>query len=155
MKQYKLDIFEVLRQIDKGNSTFYDNLSENEQKAFVPLVTMRWLSGTPSTAQIEILNQFINPYVFSLYTHRALLFKLLTLARSNKSQRYKWIPAKKSGGSQPVTLKVICEYYKCSSRVGKQYIEIIEEEKILKMAELLGYQKEEITKLKTELKKAA
>lgn len=155
MKEYKLDIFEVLRQIDKGNYQFFDNLSEEEQKAFVPLITMRWMSGTSSDAQILILNQYVNPYVFSLFNHKALLFKLLNVASTGRSQRYKWLGQKKAAPKQPIALNLLREYYKCSSRVANEYIKLLKQEDAILMAESLGYQKDEITKLKAEFKKAA
>ena len=144
---FKLDIFELLSRIDKRNSgDIYSSLSEDEKKGFAPLVVMRWMSGTNSIDQILNLNENVNPYVFKLGKHPHLLMQLLQTASDKKSKRYTWLPmAKKS--SEESKLKIVAEYYNMSLREAKLLPKIPDED-IISMAESLGYQKDEITKLK-------
>ena len=44
-RAYKLDIMSVLEAIDTKQTSFYNNLTEEERKGFVPLIALRWLSA--------------------------------------------------------------------------------------------------------------
>jgi hypothetical protein len=152
-KEYKLDVFQVLGQADKKNSFFCADLTEEEQKSFVPFVTMRWLSGTYSAYQIVFINELVNPFVFSLGTHKDLLYKLMTLCTTGKTQRYKWNKTiSKKVSSKPHTISVIKEYLGYNTLNAIDAAKLLSEDDILDMAEKLGRQKDEMSKLKAELK---
>jgi hypothetical protein len=150
---YKLDIFQVLGQIDRKDIDFYDNLLEDEQKALQPFVVMRWLSGTKDAPQVYVLNEFVNPYVFELLNHKGLLYKLLTVATNGKPRRYNWLKVKsKKGSSIPFITAVVCEYFGYSKRQTGSVIPLLSDGDILEYAQQLGRQSAEITKIKAELK---
>ena len=151
-KQYKLDIFRVLRHTDQKDTSFFDNLTEEEQKAYQPLVAMRWLSGTTDTRQIVFLNELVNRFVFSIPNHKGLLYKLMTVCTAGKPRRYYWNKTAKKTSSAPSAVSVIQDYFEYSSSDAIDALPVLSNEDILFYAEQLGRQKDELTKLKRELK---
>lgn len=151
MASYKLDIFKLLGDINSPKAgDIYEKLSDDERKGFAPLVVMRWMSGTSDERQIILLNEFVNPYVFPLGKHPHLLMQLLQVASSKTSKRYAWLGIK-SKKKQVEAYRVIQEYFELSARETKTY-SLPPAEELLKMAEELGWQKDEISKLQKELK---
>lgn len=150
MAEYKLDLFGILGKIDRGDYDFYEKLSPEEKKEFSPLIFMRWMSGCDDPRQITMLNAFVNKYVFPLGKHPGLLAKTLVTCSSRTPRRYKWITNKKST-NRPNSLKVVMEYYGMSARETKDQMSLIKQEDVLEMANQLGYQKDEVAKLKKEV----
>lgn len=151
MASYKLDIFKLLGDINSPKAgDIYAKLSDDERKGFATLVVMRWMSGTSDERQIILLNEFVNPYVFPLGKHPHLLMQLLQVASSKTSKRYAWLGIK-SKKKQVEAYRVIQEYFELSAREAKTYT-LPPAEELVKMAEELGWQKDEITKLQKELK---
>ena len=64
-KKHKLDIFRVLDHTSRKDQKFYRELTDDEQKAYMPLVAMRWMTGTTDARQIYFLNELVNPFVFT------------------------------------------------------------------------------------------
>ena len=151
MANFKVDIFDLLNRISKGEQDVWTSLNEEEQKAVSPLIVMRWLSGTSSIRQVMYLNTLVNHLIFSLSKHPDLLFKLMTCCTEKKSARYQWIGQKKSGGPKRLTIKVIQDYYDYSGREAIKVLPLLNKDKIVEMAESLGWEKEDLTKLKKEL----
>jgi hypothetical protein len=152
MTAKKLDIFTTLGQIDRKNYLWYDNLSEEEQKAFVPLVVNRWLSGTASERQIIFINEFVNPHLFNLNQHKGLLFKLMCVAADGGSQRYKWLKQKPKSNAKPLSTAVVQEYYSYSVKQAKDVLRLLTAEDVVDLASALGRDKSDITKMKKEMK---
>lgn len=152
-KKHKFDIFEVLGKINKKNTTFFPEMPQEEQKAIAPLVLMRWMSGTTDARQIFFLNEAVNPYVFPLANHKELLVDLMTICAPGKFQRYKWHKSlNKRTSTTPIAVSVIRDYFNYSQHEAQESLPVLTNDDILDYAEQLGYQKEEITKLKKELK---
>lgn len=152
--KYKLDIFSVLGNISKKNTKYYSNLSDEEKKGILPIVLMRWMTGTTSERQIYFINELVNPFVFSLHNHKELLVQLLTICAPGKSKRYIWkkAPSNKTTAT-PETVKIIKQYYSYNSRDAIDAIPLLSKEDILELADELGVQKDIITKIKKELRK--
>jgi hypothetical protein len=150
-KKYKLDIFLVLNQLNKKNYEFYSNLEEEERKGFIPLVTTRWQSGTSDPAQIVMLSEFVNPFIFTLNKHPDLLYKLMTIC-TVKPQKYKWMKVKSTSHKHKHSIKVICNHYGYSTQQANEVYSLLSNDTILQFAEQQGLQKDEIQKVKSELK---
>lgn len=149
----KLDIFQVLDRISTKDTNFYRNLTEEEQKAFVPLVVMRWLSGTSSARQIFFLNELVNPSVFANHQHKELLFYLMTICGPGKKQRYFWNKTvSKKSTSTPTAVTVIREYFGYNTLEAAEAMKLLSNDNIMFYAEELGTQPDVLSKLKKELK---
>jgi len=146
------DLFAFLGQLNKRSSTAYTELSEEGKKAAHPLVVMRWLSGTSDAGQIVRLNTFANRYVFSLGSHKELLFKLLAASCTGRGSRAQWIKGP-SGTSTRLALDAITQKYECSNREAQDYLELLEPADVIGYAEELGWEKEQCKKLLLELGK--
>lgn len=151
-KEFALDIFHLLGQIDKKDTLFYSKLTDEQRKAYSPLVSMRWMSGTSDERQINYLNELVNRYVFHIGDHKELLFKLQCAASSGTSRRYNWMAAKTGGTKKNKGLDIVMAYYDYGVREAKSVMPLLSNDDIILMAEELGYQKEELAKLKKELK---
>lgn len=151
-KNKKLNIFDILQQIDRGDQHIWENLTEEQRKEFSPYMTMRWMSCTDDIRQIFFLNELANPLVFNMHKHPQLMLKLLAACSSKIRQNYKWIKPPSAGGSKSRPLQVIKEYYGYPSRQAKDVLPMFSKDDIIIMATELGYQKEDMKLLKTELK---
>jgi hypothetical protein len=145
------DLFDGLEKISGRDMTWYDRLSPEDKKAASPFVIARWMTGTSDHAQLIRLNTFVNPYGFSLGQEKALLFKLLAAAATGKSRRYQWLKAPGAKSATKLRLEAIKQYYDVSTREATLYAINIDGETIMQMAEELGWEKEELTKLKKEV----
>lgn len=150
--KYKLDIFDLLSKINSSKSgDIYAQLSDDEKKGFAPLVVMRWMSGTSDEQQILMLNEFMNPAVFPLSAHPHLLMLMLQSCSSKTSKRYTWIPVKNKKKNTEA-LRVVEEYFDLSPREVSLLDPFPTKEEIIYMAEELGWQKDELSKLEKEYK---
>lgn len=151
-KDFALDIFHVLGQIDKKDETFFSKLSEEQKKSYSPLVTMRWATGTSDERQITMVNELVNRFVFQLgANHKELLYKLQCAASSGKSRRYSWLSAKNTV-KKIKGIDIVMEYYNYGVREAEGVMPMLGADDIVGMAEELGFQKEELAKLRKQLK---
>lgn len=151
-KDYKLDIFELLSKLNKGNLHIWETLTLEQQKAFAPMVVTRWMSGYKDRWQNIMLDEFVNPYIWDLSKHPELLMKLLACCGTNNSGRAEWI-ALKSTKKSTLILELVMDYFSYTESEAYGIIDILTKDDYLEMAEELGYQKEDLTKLKKELGK--
>lgn len=140
----RLDIFEVLREINNKNYKYLDTLDDNLKKSFTPYVVFQWLQSTDEPNQILVLNH-ISPMIFDLQDHPELLFKLFCISSMNKYTRYSWIFPK---ATKDDSIDILSQYLECSPRNAKEYKEFYTKDDIIIMAKELGYQDAEIKKLK-------
>lgn len=147
----RLDIFQILGQLNRKQDILA-HLSEDEIKQIQPFVIMRWLTGSNNAKQIYFLNELINPQVFALNRHKELVAKLLTVCTFGVSQQYKWIPPVSNNTSFPNISDMLIKAYQCKTSEAKSIISLLSDEDILSIATELGYQQEEMTKIKKELK---
>ena len=151
-KKFALDIFSLLGRINNKNSgDIYFALTAEERKGFAPLVVMQWLSGSNDEQQILKLNDNVNKYVFSLGKHPHLLMKLLQTASLGRQVRATWIPTKTTSKKNTLRDQVLAEYFDYSAAEIAALIVLPSSEEIVLMAEELGWQNEDVKKLKKEL----
>jgi hypothetical protein len=149
----KLDIFELLGHVDAKDVQFYASLDEEAKKGFVPLVAMQW-AASKGGDQLLLLNDLMNTTMFKTgYKYPALMYKLMVAASDGKKGNYSWVGVKKKDKSLPNITQLIMEYHSCSERDARFYIPRFEDADILEMADDLAYDKEQIKKIKAELKK--
>lgn len=149
---FKLDIFKLLGQINSPQSgDIYKTLTDDEKKGFSPLVVMRWLSGTSDAGQIVALNQFANTSVIPLAKHPHLLMLTLQACCSKRNGRNNWLGIKSGTKKTQLRNQVMMEYYEWSSNEMRDCFVFPSDDEIIEMAEDLGWQKDEVAKLKKEM----
>ena len=134
--------------INTPNLGWFDSLSAEGQKAAAPFVIMRWLSGTSDAAQIIRLNTVANQYMFAGTADKSALFKLLAVSTTGKTGRYSWIKGPGSKAKK-LSIEAISQYYDCSPREAATYK--VSADDMIEMAEELGWDPDEIKKLKVEI----
>lgn len=149
-QQHKLNIFDVLKKLDTKQFNF-DLLDESEKKALQPYLIMKWLSCTSNELQIQLINEFVNPYVFNLFQDKQLLCDLLSVVTSGRTKRYQWIKSN-STHAKPASIGVIKQYYQYNDCYANDALPLLSESDIIDMAEELGYQSADIKKIEKEWK---
>ena len=151
-KERALDIFQLLGKIDSKNYNLWNELNEEQQKEFSPLVTMRWMAGTDDPFQLIMLNEVVNPTVFNLPDHKELLLKLLTICSNGNQKRYSWVNYKlTSTKKSKKAVELISSYYGMSLKEANDSLRLFSPEEIQELGELHGLQKDELKDLKKEV----
>lgn len=150
--KHKLDIFEVLNNIDLKNRNYCKTLSDDQKKAFAPFVVMRWLTGTGNARQVYFINEIVNPYAFSLQKHKELLMYLMMICTTGKKQRYSWVAPSKKKKKTSKLISLVQKYFGYNQKHAIDALPLLTDDDLLSYATQLGYQKNEITEIKKELK---
>src|SRR5574343_300988 len=113
---------------------------------------MRWMAGTTDQRQIIFLNEIINLAVFNLPEHKELLLKLLTVCSSGKPKRYQWVNYKlTSTKKNKKSIELVSEHYRISLKEAEDAVKLFTPAELMEMAELQGFQKDELKELKKEV----
>jgi hypothetical protein len=146
---YSINIFEVFKNINTHNITFFDTLTDKEQKAFAPYAIQRWLISTPNLSQLMLLNEIPNKYLNSqLSKHPSLIYKLLLVCGIGKTPQYQYTPPKTKSSKSSLIIQVIKEYYQVSSKKAEDYATLLSIDDVKDLAHLLGYAASDISKIK-------
>jgi hypothetical protein len=112
----KLDIKRELNAVDQKNYNFYDNLTDDEKKAFAPFILMRYTSnvqGDRDTEEwfLEMTNETVNKNHWVLSKgHKALLWKLFAAVGTGATAYHPYIAAGKKEKANKIE-KLLCEIY--------------------------------------------
>lgn len=103
-RDYRLDIREVLAQLDRRSMRYFEELTEAEQKAFEPYVVMRFLSAAGEDEdldlthyQISSVNAVANRHYSVVSRHPELQWKLLASCGLGTKRYHPWVPPGKRG----------------------------------------------------------
>lgn len=118
----ELDLFEVLAALDKKDYGYYDKLTPEQQKKFVPYMMLLWMSaikGSEGLSRYYIMatNEYANKYYFNenVQKHPKLQWLALCAASPGMGKQFhQWIPhirEKVSNLKEPATFKEIKDYY--------------------------------------------
>jgi hypothetical protein len=160
-RSYKLDIMTVLQSADLGEKQFYANLTEEEQKAFVPRVLVRWLStvGDRSAYQAYSLlatNDLVNLNLWSLSKHPELLWLLMCVAGAGQKQYHQWVPTKSKPSGTPKLDQFVRTHWPTANSVEQQILKSSNTaEDWIQLASSSGISDSSLKELKDEFKKAA
>lgn len=150
-----LDIFRVIKHVDVKDIDFYRSLTDEERKAFAPVVISRWLSGTSNPQHVILLNEFVNPFIFVNHiqrNHKELIWLLYTITGSGKSARREWIAAPKREYNRPVSTKIVAQYYGYNLSHGSDALSCLTGNDVLDIAEDMGVQPDVIKEIRKEWK---
>jgi len=118
-----VDLFDMLAAIDKKDYGYYDRLTIEQQKKFVPFMMIQWISAIKGNSDLQ--NYYLssteyhaNKYFFNenVYKHPKLQWLMLCAASPGLGKQFhQWIPnisQKVAKLEAPAKLKDIKEYYK-------------------------------------------
>lgn len=143
----KLDIKEVLNNIDNNNVFYYKNLSEEERKSISPWVLMRYISSSSKYPEHYIcyVNELVNKDFSSISKHQELQWMLLCMCGIGKKEFHPWIAPPK-GIKKDKIEEFITKIY---PHMKKQDIEIYKSintvEDLILLAKNHGFSDQEIT----------
>jgi hypothetical protein len=106
-KAHKLDLNSVLSALDRQDFDFYSRLSDEDKKAYVPLILMRYMSlltdqNKNAPYAVIATNDLVNIGFWNLTKHPELQHKLLCLAGLGNKQYRSWIGTKKTKKSNKI-----------------------------------------------------
>lgn len=122
LEKQDLDLFEVLAALDKKDYAYYDRLTEEQQKKFVPFMMTHWMSaikGSEGLSRYYVMsvNQYANKYLFNenVQKHPKLVWMMLCASSPGVGKQFhQWIPHISSSVSKlksPAKVKDIKEYF--------------------------------------------
>jgi hypothetical protein len=112
----KLDIKRELNAVDQKNYNFYDDLTNEERKAFSPYILMRYtasVQGDRDTQEwfIEMTNEMVNKNHWELSkNHKALLWKLFAASGTGVNCYHPYLAAGKKEKANKIE-RLLCELY--------------------------------------------
>jgi len=117
------DLFEAIAAIDKKDYGYYDRLTPEQQRKFVPFMMTHWISvvkGKKELSQyyLQSVDYHANKYMFNenVMKHPKLQWLMLCAASPGIGKQFhQWIPHIKAGVSklkEKATPKDIKDYYK-------------------------------------------
>lgn len=139
------DLFTVIGKLQHKDASaieYEDNVA--------PIVLQRWMSGVSDELQILLLNDLVNPHVFSLSGHPKLIKQLMLASASGAHNRCKWIKCKQSRDNK-LCLKAISLFYNVTIKDARQYVVWLSDIEILDIASFVGLQPDELKQLKKQL----
>lgn len=115
----KLNIANEMRQFDRKNRDFYDELTEEERKKFSPYLMIRWGSAVEGSRDLQEFyvistNERLNKNFFAVNTsaHKKLQWLLATTVSPDLgSHRHPWIAPKKKESGANAKRKALQEMY--------------------------------------------
>ncbi len=146
----KPTIFQILGHINSGSS-YFEDLPDDQLKDLHPYVLTRWLAGSNDPSMVLYVNEVCNGPNNGLFKHKRLLLRLLQTTRGAKTKPAWIAPPKKGSKGGSLTLQLIQESVGCSKREAALHVGTLSADVIYAEAERLGWQKDELKKLKQEL----
>jgi hypothetical protein len=116
MATAKLDIKRELNAVDRKDYSFYDNLTDEERKAFSPYVLMRYTANVQGDRDIqewflETTNELVNKNHWDLSkNHKGLLWKLFAASGAGVPAYHPYLAAGKKEKANKIE-KLLCELY--------------------------------------------
>ena len=116
MATAKLDIKRELNAVDQKNYDFYENLTDEEKKAFSPYILMRYTASVQGDRDIqewfiERTNECVNKNHWDLSkNHKELLWKLFAATGAGVNCYHPYLAAGKKGKANKIE-KLLAELY--------------------------------------------
>lgn len=153
-KNNNTNIFKLLDALNnKKKFEYYQQLTEQEKKQIVPHLLVKWMVSSNDEFQILALNEFVNPYAFSLYEHQELLWKAITSCGTGQFERYNWFkrPSNKRT-KRSETITAIKQYYEVDNRESDRLYHKMTLNQVIEVAEMVGCTDEQIKQIVKENK---
>jgi hypothetical protein len=116
------NLFDALTAMDKKDYGYYDSLSEEQQKKFVPYMMTHWMSAIKGSGDVQgyylrSVDYHANKHLFNEYVQKHPKLQWYMLCASSPGlgkQFHQWIPhlgSKVTSLKEPAKTKDIKEYY--------------------------------------------
>ena len=145
----KLDIKRELQAVDGKNYYFYDNLTDEEKKAFSPYILMRYTSNVQGDRDIqewfvEMTNELVNKNHWDLSkNHKALLWKLFAATGAGVSAYHPYLAAGKKEKANKIE-KLLCELHPAMKMIEiKQLAKMMDKNDIEELFDQMGFDKKQ------------
>jgi hypothetical protein len=115
----KLNIGNEMRQFDRKNRDFYNDLTDEERKKFSPFLMIRWGSSVEGSRDLQEFyvistNERLNKHFFAVNTaaHKKLQWLMATSVSPDMgTPRHVWIAPKKKEAGASAKRKALQEIY--------------------------------------------
>lgn len=113
----KLHISNEMRQFDRKNRSFYDELTPEEKKKFSNFLMIRWGSSVEGSRELQEFyviscNERLNKHFFDVAKHPKLQWLMATAVSPDMGvQRHTWIAPKKKEAGASAKRKALQEIY--------------------------------------------
>ena len=115
----KLSIANEMRQFDRKNRNFYNELTDEERKKFSPYLMIRWGSAVEGSKDLQefyviATNERLNKHFFAVNTtaHKKLQWLMATAVSPDMgTPRHVWIAPKKKEAGVSAKRKALQEMY--------------------------------------------
>jgi hypothetical protein len=117
-----INLFDTLERLDRKDYAWYDSLSEEQKKKFVPYMLLHWMSAIKGNKDLQTYytmssNESANKYMFNevIQKHPKLQYLMLcTISPGNGKQFHQYIPHLKQSIvslKEPAKQKDVKEYF--------------------------------------------
>tara|TARA_B100000029_G_scaffold156699_1_gene151919 strand:- start:2728 stop:3207 length:480 start_codon:yes stop_codon:yes gene_type:complete len=156
MSDKKINLNQMLYNIDMANSNWYNTLEDEEKKTFSPYTAMRFTSNVQGQKAFKehyilAINDFANKHFGVTQKHQGdstMFWKLLSLAGIKKKMFHPWVKAPKGKGKKNVVDKLL---YECYPNAKRDEIEVLrqinDKDSLKKLAQEHGWTDKEIKEL--------
>jgi hypothetical protein len=144
----KLDIKRELNAVDLKNHDFYDNLSDEEKKAFSPYILMRYVSNVQDKSVQDVFvdrtNEFVNKHHWTLSkNHKGLLWKLFATTGVGVSMYHPYLASGKKEKANKIE-KLLCEIYPAKKiEEIKMMASMMDKKDIEELFDMMGFDKKQ------------
>ena len=113
----KLNIGNEMRQLDRKNRNFYDELTAEEKKKFSTFLMLRWGSAVDASREIQeyyvrSCNHYLNKHFFDISKHPKLQWLCATaISPDMGTPRHPWIAPKKKEAGASAKRKALTAMY--------------------------------------------
>ena len=115
----KLNIGNEMRQFDRKNRRFYDELDDDEKKKFSPFLMIRWGSAVEGSRELQefyviATNERLNKHFFNINStaHKKFHWLMATSVSPDiGTPRHQWIAPKKKEAGASAKRKALQEIY--------------------------------------------
>lgn len=156
MPDKKINLNQMLYNIDMANSKWYSTLDSEERKSFSPYTAMRFTSNVQGQKAFKehyilAVNDFANKHFGLIQKHHndsMLFWKLLSLAGIKKKMFHPWVKAPKGKGKKTGVDKLLTECFPTAKRDEIEVLKLVNDNNNLKkLAREQGWTDKEIKEL--------
>ena len=156
-KPAKPSTFHLLEVLESRDLSALDNMSEADRKALGAYMPMRWMAGSDNPRQVVFINALVNQFIWNLPQNKDgksnddIIRAMLMICGSGQSG---WRKRKfrKLKGESSAKISAIKAFFEYTTKEAVEAAGLLTDEQVIDIAEQLGYGKEEMKKLRDELK---